>query len=91
MSSPRRKPVDLEKSLAELEGIVEQLEAGDQPLEKSLRDFERAVRLSRECEGALKDAEQRVQVLLGGELTEFAGTAGSGPDDREAAEETDES
>jgi exodeoxyribonuclease VII small subunit len=76
MTAPRRKPVDLEKSLAELEGLVEQLEAGEQPLEKSLRDFERAVRLSRECESALTDAEQRVQVLLGGKLGEFAATTG---------------
>jgi exodeoxyribonuclease VII small subunit len=73
MTATRKKPVDLEKSLAELEGIVELLEAGEQPLEKSLRDFERAVRLSRECETALKDAEQRVQVLLGGGLQDFAG------------------
>jgi exodeoxyribonuclease VII small subunit len=81
MTATRKKPVDLEKSLAELEGIVELLEAGDQPLEKSLRDFERAVRLSRECESALKDAEQRVQVLLGGGLQEFAGEPDGGDED----------
>ncbi|MBL8225829.1 MAG: exodeoxyribonuclease VII small subunit [Chromatiales bacterium] len=84
MTATRKKPVDLEKSLAELEGIVELLEAGEQPLEKSLRDFERAVRLSRECETALKDAEQRVQVLLGGGLQEFAGEPdGGGGEDEE--------
>jgi exodeoxyribonuclease VII small subunit len=74
-ASRSRKPVDLDKALAELEAIVEQLEAGDQPLEKSLKDFERGVRLSRECQGALKDAEQRVQVLLGDELTALDGPA----------------
>ena len=68
MNSPRKKPVDLEKALSELEVIVTQLEAGEQPLDKSLKDFERGVRLSRECQGALKEAEQRVQILLGGEL-----------------------
>jgi exodeoxyribonuclease VII small subunit len=84
MTATRKKPVDLEKSLAELEGIVELLEAGEQPLEKSLRDFERAVRLSRECESALKDAEQRVQVLLGSGLQDFAGEgAGEDGDARE--------
>lgn len=76
MNTPRRKPpakpVDLEKSLAELETIVEQLESGELPLEKSLKEFERGVRLSRECQGALKDAEQRVQVLMGDELRSFA-------------------
>jgi len=84
MTTTRKKPVDLEKSLAELEGIVELLEAGEQPLEKSLRDFERAVRLSRECETTLKEAEQRVQVLLGGGLEEFAGAPESGADDPDA-------
>ena len=76
MNKARRKPaaeaVDLEKSLAELESIVEQLESGELPLDKSLKEFERGVRLSRECQGALKDAEQRVQVLMGGELKDFA-------------------
>jgi exodeoxyribonuclease VII small subunit len=76
MNAPRRKPpakaVDLEKSLAELEAIVEQLESGELPLDQSLKEFERGVRLSRDCQGALKDAEQRVQVLMGGELREFA-------------------
>ena len=75
MNTPRRKaaakPVDLEKSLAELETIVEQLESGELPLDKSLKEFERGVRLSRECQGALQDAEQRVQVLMGGELKDF--------------------
>jgi exodeoxyribonuclease VII small subunit len=64
--------MDLEKSLAELETIVEQLESGELPLDRSLKEFERGVRLSRECQGALKDAEQRVQVLMGGELKDFA-------------------
>jgi len=76
------KGVDLEKSLADLEAIVEQLESGELPLEKSLKEFERGVRLSRECQGALKDAEQRVKVLMGGELKEFSdATDGEEPDD----------
>ncbi len=87
MNTPRRKApakaVDLEKSLAELETIVEQLESGEMPLDKSLKEFERGVRLSRECQGALKDAEQRVQVLMTGELKDFGGA----DDDAESAEE----
>jgi exodeoxyribonuclease VII small subunit len=80
--SPARG-VDLEKSLAELEAIVEQLESGELPLEKSLKEFERGVRLSRECQGALKDAEQRVKVLMGGELKDFADAADSEEEDEE--------
>ena len=76
-----KKPVDLEKGLAELESIVEQLESGELPLDKSLKEFERGVRLSRECQGALKDAEQRVQVLMSGELKDFATPDAEQPDD----------
>ena len=87
MNTPRRKaaakPVDLEKSLAELETIVEQLESGELPLDKSLKEFERGVRLSRECQGALQDAEQRVQVLMGGELKDFDGADDETEEDSE--------
>jgi exodeoxyribonuclease VII small subunit len=87
MNTPRRKaaakPVDLEKSLAELETIVEQLESGELPLDKSLKEFERGVRLSRECQGALQDAEQRVQVLMGGELKDFDSADDEAEDDSE--------
>ena len=57
--------------MSELEEIVEQLESGDMPLEKSLKQFERGVRLSRECQSALKDAEQRVQILMESELKDL--------------------
>ena len=87
MNKARRKPagqaVDLEKSLAELEAIVEQLESGELPLDKSLKEFERGVRLSRECQGALRDAEQRVQVLMGGELKEFESDGPATDEDQE--------
>jgi exodeoxyribonuclease VII small subunit len=53
-----------EASLAELEGIVEQLEAGDLPLERSLELFEQGVRLSRECQNRLETAERKVEVLI---------------------------
>ncbi len=87
---PPAKPVDLEKSLAELETIVEQLESGELPLEKSLKEFERGVRLSRECQGALKDAEQRVQILMGDELKDFATDDPEARDDEEEDPEGDD-
>lgn len=71
MTEPRRPRIDLEKALAELEEIVSQLEASDMPLERSLKQFERGVRLSRDCQSALKDAEQRVQALMGPELRDL--------------------
>jgi exodeoxyribonuclease VII small subunit len=55
---------DFEKSLAELETLVERMEQGDQTLEQSLKDFERGVALTRSCQQALKAAEQKVEQLL---------------------------
>ncbi len=50
--------------MQELEALVERLETGELPLEESLRAFERGVALTRTCQGALKEAEQKVEVLL---------------------------
>ena len=55
---------DFERSLAELEAIVEKLEQGDLSLDESLRHFERGVQLTRSCQSALKQAEQKVEILL---------------------------
>ncbi len=51
-----------------LESIVEDLEAGEQPLEKSLEQFEKGIRISRECQTALRSAEQKVRMLVDKEL-----------------------
>ncbi|HSK74315.1 MAG TPA: exodeoxyribonuclease VII small subunit [Pyrinomonadaceae bacterium] len=53
-----------EASLKELEKIVRRLEEGDLPLEESLKLFETGVRLSRECQERLNQAERRIEVLL---------------------------
>lgn len=55
-----------ESSLKELESIVEELEAGDLPLERSLDLFEQGVKLSRDCQKRLDDAERKVEILLRG-------------------------
>jgi exodeoxyribonuclease VII small subunit len=59
-------PVDFERSLAELEALVESLEHGDLPLDEALKSFERGVALTRQCQGALKAAQQKVEILLHG-------------------------
>ena len=56
--------VPFEASLAELEQLVERLEAGEQSLEEALADFERGIALTRQCQQALRTAELRVQQLL---------------------------
>ena len=67
------KSINLEKALADLEGLVEELESGDLPLEKAMKKFEEGIKLTRSCQKALKDAEQKVEILLksaGGESLE---------------------
>ncbi|WP_257284260.1 exodeoxyribonuclease VII small subunit [Endozoicomonas sp. SESOKO1] len=60
-----------EQSLAELETLVQKMESGDMSLEESLKAFEQGIKLTRGCQKALTDAEQKVQKLLvqNGELT----------------------
>jgi exodeoxyribonuclease VII small subunit len=53
-----------EMQLAALERVVRELERGDLPLEESLKLFEEGVRLSRECQERLNQAERRIEVLL---------------------------
>ena len=50
--------------MRDLEALVDRLEQGDLPLEESLAAFERGVTLTRACQAALKEAEQKVQILL---------------------------
>lgn len=53
-----------ESSLGELERIVRKLEDGEMSLEESLKLFEDGVKLSRECQERLDQAERRIEVLL---------------------------
>ncbi len=59
-----KRPPDFERSLTELETLVERLEGGELPLEESLKAFERGVALTRECQVALEAAQARVDILL---------------------------
>lgn len=56
--------IDYEKTLADLEAIVERMESEQQPLEKAVKDFERGMALSRACLTSLKHAEQRIDKLM---------------------------
>lgn len=76
-SAKKPHKIDFEKSLADLEALVNAMEKGSLSLEDSLKAFEEGVKLSRECQQALKDAEQKVEILLGknGQTEPFAGGA----------------
>jgi len=64
MNNAQEQARSFESSLEALERIVQQLESGDLPLEKSLELFEQGIRLSRECQERLSQAERRIEVLL---------------------------
>lgn len=66
--------LSFEKALEELERLVERMEEGELTLEESLRTYERGIYLSRACQRALDQAEQRIQVL-----TEQDGQAATTP------------
>jgi len=59
-----KKTVNLEKAITDLEELVEELESGDLPLEKAMKKFEEGIKLTRGCQAALKEAEQKVEILL---------------------------
>lgn len=56
--------LNLEKSIADLETLVDELESGDLPLEKAMKKFEEGIKLTRQCQKALKEAEQKVEILV---------------------------
>ena len=60
----KRKKLDYEASVNELESLVNQLEQGDISLEESLKLYENGVLLTRDCQQSLQAAEQKVQMLL---------------------------
>lgn len=74
-SKATNKMPDFEHSLKELESLVEAMESGDLTLEESMQHFERGIKLTRSCQKALSEAEQKIKLLLkdaGGEkLVDF--------------------
>ena len=56
-----------EEAPEELEAIVERMEDGEPSLEESLKLFERGMDLTRRCQKALDDAEQRIRILADAE------------------------
>ncbi|MCI8655083.1 MAG: exodeoxyribonuclease VII small subunit [Clostridia bacterium] len=58
------KKVDFEKSMEELENIVTKLEKGDLNLDESVEEFEKGMKISKECNKILENAEKRITILL---------------------------
>lgn len=74
----KKKALNFEESLQTLEKLVTDLEKGDLSLEDSLKTFEEGIALTRHCQTALQEAEQKVQLL-----TEQNGEISSQPFDNE--------
>ena len=72
MAARKKAALDFEQSLTDLQNLVERLENGELSLEDSLTAFEQGVSLTRDCQAALAQAEQKVQILMerDGELEE---------------------
>jgi exodeoxyribonuclease VII small subunit len=85
-TKPQRdnKLPDFEQSLTELEALVAKLEQGDVPLEEALKTFERGVALTRQCQTALRTAQQKVEVLLSRNGDESIETFASDDEDDDA-------
>jgi exodeoxyribonuclease VII small subunit len=64
MARKQQETLAFEKSLQELEAVVAKMEQGNLSLEESLQHFERGIQLTRACQQALKQAEQKVEILL---------------------------
>jgi exodeoxyribonuclease VII small subunit len=81
MSDKKSRVNEFEKSLAELEALVERMESGELSLEDSMKQFERGIQLARACQQQLKQAELRVQQLVqkngDAKLEDFADEPGS--------------
>lgn len=60
----KNETLSFEQSMQELESIVSKMEQGDLPLEDALQNFERGIQLARLSQQKLKDAEQKVQILM---------------------------
>ncbi|MCK4820259.1 exodeoxyribonuclease VII small subunit [bacterium] len=60
----RKNDIKFEGALEKLEEIVQHLEEGDMPLDKSLKLFEEGIRLSRFCSKKIEQTKRRVEILV---------------------------
>ena len=68
MPTSNKKNKSIEAKLIELEEILEDLESRKLELDDALKKFEKGIKLSRECQQTLEEAEMKIQVLMEDEL-----------------------
>ncbi len=60
----KQPQIQFEAAISELNDLIEKMEQGKGTLEESLANFEKGVQLTRICQQSIKDAEQKIQVLV---------------------------
>ena len=68
MPTSNKNSKSIEAKLIELEEILEDLESGKLELDDALKKFEKGIKLSRECQQTLEEAELKIQILMEDEL-----------------------
>ena len=68
MPNSNKKNKSIEGKLIELEEILEELESGELELDDALKKFEQGIKLSRDCQKTLEQAELKIKVLMDGQL-----------------------
>jgi len=76
-SAASKTPASFEAALQELERLVQTLESGGTSLEDSLKAYERGTVLLKHCQETLAQAEQKIRILDGDQLRDFAAPAES--------------
>ena len=72
-----KKP-NLEQDLAQLETLIKNMESGDTELDKALSNYEQGIKLVKQCQAALSEAEQKVKILNDNELQDFSDNGNHG-------------
>ena len=80
--------VDFEKAMADLEGLIKTLEAGDMPLAKALEDFEKGVRLVKQCQTHLDQAKAQVDALMADQMNNQMNEQSNDPANSDQSSET---
>ena len=70
---PKEKEVKFEDKLKELETIINELESGEIDLDSSIEKYTEAMKLVKECDEKLKNAEEQVNKIVteNGNLEDF--------------------
>jgi exodeoxyribonuclease VII small subunit len=66
-----KKKLNFDQAMQQLNNIVADLETDKLPLEESLQKFEEGIKLIRDCESMLKQADQKIKVLIGSQNNDF--------------------